>query len=1744
MPGNEVDGRVHNFFEQGNLSQDQRHTQLVEGSWPVFNNNSCLGSERQVGGHLTSSYKGESDGDGEKGNQFSLGPYGLNSTQSSLRPELMKNSSHPRQVNLNGFMHTSQVAHTRQNEANLLGLAEPDRHNLTSRGLPILESQQRGGLSHTHPVSFGSSEPPMNFNFFGGQQQMSGQQPGMLQSMPQQPLAINDAQLMPQQLMLKQMQELQKQRQFQQLDAMQRNVASQIPTFANQVVGQHSLAINGNPMYDASNYPWPSQVMAGNVNWPQQGLSSPMQEYSNGLMITPEGQALRFMGLTQQPSHSLYGVPVSSSHNVNTFSFNQFDKPGAPQVSAPNNSFSGNSQYAPLPEQVRVQGGTTASRPGSEGISSLDYASSQGLAKMASFGSFNQMQQKRVPISESGKQDSADGSELLREKSVTVAAAKQAAVALDPTEEKILFGSDESIWEAFGGTSVMSTGGANRLDGSDLSNAPPLLHSGTWSALMQSAVAETSSTDVAMQEEWSGLDCQNIKSQPGNQRSSVCQDNVQGQPVWVDRSQQVGLDSQDASNNVNSNYINSSGVQQPFPNCPSQSLPIESQISQERSKLMDGNQLLQRTGKNWPFENAHPSRDFPKTDSGFWSNQQGKFLHENNDQSSGKPSALNFIESGPANGSMTSANQHELHVKDHNRHVSMDTSHSAAMRSESISNYTVNMGYARDDAVAPNFRNLVNHESKPKFHDNRHLDFWNSVNSSVQFGIKGSGKDQHNLSEGPPVLESSVSALDGGAAEMHETDNGDAGEKSNDGHRLGLQHQGPAGALRETVWSDAGNRRSLHGGNERPPEQAVKPVPVTRKFQYHPMGDLDMDVDSCSYPSKQSLQSQPIPQHLSSGVRAHETQGLVFFHGGTKISDGVSSSGIHSGQDPSTSTSFVKSGEISSWHQNLPPSQNMLELLHKVDQSEEQTSVLHLGSVDGNGLSETASAVKFNQNQSSTSHGFNLQLAPPSQTIAPSNANITSQSSSRTVGSPSSGSAALEKVDKGHGWLTSVSSTQYSRSSHPPPQMASLNDKYGVSGSMDADCSSQNMKGNLSAPLASGSYLRNPLRHHHMVDAGGKTVSDQTSVPFDKHAYLDHPISGSQDQVTARQSVSNSLNSLASGRGMNRFGLRTSMHQMPMSSPGPIHGMFRNGNLSPSGATMWSQHHLLGVQPCDAAEMLKSQFQSNDVPGAISFSQQQADEQDHLRRADAVRSQGIAGGEEPMITEAQPTGRTACASQEEAVVKHRTGASPSNSAASQKDFEHQSIKPSRAAEQSYSLLKETQAMKCMVADPSHHESKRLKGSENISDTQAMSGNADSLGGQNNVVGDPSMRQISTSGGDAKILNLSPQPGNGIASFQLAHGSFTSRETLPFGPNDPQKLAAGNVASGVEHSGISSQTSPSWFQQYGAFKNGQSLSMHSIPRLPMANNADQQLIGGKYPHNLDGRDSMQLAYATTDPGQIPKACQTTNTNVRSELVSSLDALVPYVSNPALASITPKKRKTAASDLLSFSKEVGQGFMRLQNMSSAEVDWAKSSNCLVEKVEDEADANEDIVRINRPKRRLVLTTQLMQQVLRSPSPAVLSLIASSNYEIIVYSLARLTLGDACSLVCCSESDSPVHLDSGSLVCSKVKTSEQTHDQYFVKVIEDLISRAKELENELLRLDKRASILDFRLDLQDLERFSVINRFARFHGRSQVDGAEPSSSSSDPAAVILRPCPQRYVSAHPMPRNIPDRVQCLSL
>ena len=67
----------------------------------------------------------------------------------------------------------------------------------------------------------------------------------------------------------------------------------------------------------------------------------------------------------------------------------------------------------------------------------------------------------------------------------------------------------------------------------------------------------------------------------------------------------------------------------------------------------------------------------------------------------------------------------------------------------------------------------------------------------------------------------------------------------------------------------------------------------------------------------------------------------------------------------------------------------MLELLHKVDQS------LEHGNFDG-------SVEPLQQKQSSASHGFSLQLAPPSQWLPIQNHALASMSSAQAVGSLSS----------------------------------------------------------------------------------------------------------------------------------------------------------------------------------------------------------------------------------------------------------------------------------------------------------------------------------------------------------------------------------------------------------------------------------------------------------------------------------------------------------------------------------------------------------------------------------------------------------------------------------------------------------------------------------------------------------------------------------------------------------------------
>lgn len=83
-----------------------------------------------------------------------------------------------------------------------------------------------------------------------------------------------------------------------------------------------------------------------------------------------------------------------------------------------------------------------------------------------------------------------------------------------------------------------------------------------------------------------------------------------------------------------------------------------------------------------------------------------------------------------------------------------------------------------------------------------------------------------------------------------------------------------------------------------------------------------------------------------------------------------------------------------------------------------------------------------------------------------------------------------------------------------------------------------------------------------------------------------------------------------------------------------------------------------------------------------------------------------------------------------------------------------------------------------------------------------------------------------------------------------------------------------------------------------------------------------------------------------------------------------------------------------------------------------------------MEYEAEMVDDGLPVLKSKRRLILTTQLMQLLLGPPPASILSAEAISHYDSAAYFVARSTVGDACSAVSCAGSDTPVPSNDGNL------------------------------------------------------------------------------------------------------------------
>ncbi|KAK2974594.1 hypothetical protein RJ640_003269 [Escallonia rubra] len=1789
MPGNEVGDRVHNFFAQDNSPQGQHHPQAVDGSWPVLNNTLWVGSQRQSG--VPNSYPKNYNlqpSDLERGHSsHSLHvPHGLNMTPSPRRSEFSKSQPQSQQPSLNGYMYAQQMFQPRQDEANFLGVdTESDRHNLNSRGFPAYELQQGSGPEHlTHTsVRSETSETPVSLDLFGGQHQMSTPHQGMVQqSLPQQQSRINDMQQLQQQVMLRKLQELQRQKELR-----QQNSANQISSFARQASNHSPALINGTPISDV---PWTTQFTAGGPNWMQRA-SPAIQGSSTGLVYSPEhGQPPRSLPLAaQQVDQSLYGVPISSSRgSLNQYSSSAIDKPSAQQTSAYGHSFPGN-QYAAFSDQVAMQDGISIGRQGSEGGILFGH-SDRGLGGGMTVEHLQQLSslQGSATVQEfQRRQEPAGPSEAFQGKTAIQDASAQNTVALDPTEEKILFGSDDNIWDAFG--SNVTGGTSNLLEGTGIPNGFPSVQSGSWSALMQSAVAETSSSDVGLQEEWTGLSYHN----PGNQQRSTYDDSGKNRSALADDNLQLtsapSLGSLPPSDGVNmSNYQNVPGFQHLAHKLPNEHGERLQTHSSQRPIFQSsgGNQWLTRGPPQKPLAGGSQihgdASHSPNAElnaqriSGHWSPQQS--------QPYNKPNIWNVSDSVlPSGNAVMNRHRNEKSLQDsssngQNRVMREDLCHGDGIWK---ANSTAEMEPVKSSVQSPQMNgqgfslnstaaSIIGEEASELLSNNNQLNYWKHVDSLVNSkGSYVSRKLDHHMNNGPQILES-LNGYGKEGSKVHGMENINTKDDTYDNYNSNL---------------DASDSRTMSDGKLKSSNKIGPKTSGPRKFQYHPMGNVDEDVGH-SYGARQPTPSQAMPQQSSRGVRNHD-QGyfgkqklfrqrqLQDLQGDVKGVDEAPSRGIIPGSASNVSASLGRSMGFYAPDKDSQPSQNMLELLHKVDQSREHGTMMHFSPSECNPSSEMpeaehsdGSAGLFQRSHSSASQGFGLQLAPPLQRLPVSN--HASHSSTQIVNSFGSNQVTSEIKDEGRTQFPN--SSQSLPASHEMFQGEPKNNRYVVPGQTGTEASAYKMPENLNSGFPNArSQPQNQLRGNSGVPV---STNQSFSRSLARHSSLSkeaddssRPLTGQSAEASLRDAAGSISyeNTTSSGEptGTIQFHERVQSFSpgeaVSDSQPFITSGISQPGSFSKMLPNMWTnvpaQQHFPGSQAHKVSSKNYQSHQSNILESGSSTPEnvENQDAKGSILSELVANSVNLKGScDEQMMNEVpcQPGSsgninlvrKMNESARREPIVNHLVDPSPAMSALSQRDIEAfgRSLKPNSLFHQSYSLLNQVQAMKNAETDPMNSGLKLLKASDNVLDGQQVAPKT----GQSNEciskVGDALARRTAVPSGDARMLSFTAPADNLQRNASSQPGNLPSQDVLAVGQNESQTYShSSNTASvRAEHTQISPQMAPSWFNQYGTFKNGQILPMYGARQAAIVKSLEQPFNLGKSSSSLHTLNSTEQVNAAADTSQVGDRRKGSSlASIAIDHISSSQSLPPDVGGQNSVVLRPKKRKIATSVLHPWHKEVSL-FRSPQTISMSEVDWAKSANRLSEKFEEDAGMNEDGLPMHRPRRRLTLTTQLMQQLLSPPSATILSSDASSNHECVAYFAARLALGDACSLVC-----SNVPCSGANFLSDTCQTSERTGDQHLSEVMEDFMARARKLENDLLRLDKRASVLDLRVECQDLEKFSVINRFAKFHGRGQADGAE-TSSSSDAAASAQKPSPQRYVTASPFPRNLPDRVQCLSL
>ncbi|EMS68616.1 hypothetical protein TRIUR3_10733 [Triticum urartu] len=378
---------------------------------------------------------------------------------------------------------------------------------------------------------------------------------------------------------------------------------------------------------------------------------------------------------------------------------------------------------------------------------------------------------------------------------------------------------------------------------------------------------------------------------------------------------------------------------------------------------------------------------------------------------------------------------------------------------------------------------------------------------------------------------------------------------------------------------------------------------------------------------------------------------------------------------------------------------------------------------------------------------------------------------------------------------------------------------------------------------------------------------------------------------------------------------------------------------------------------------------------------------------------------------------------------------------------HGNPTPSNLQQTNFALLHQMQAMGHVDVDPGNKTGKMLKPNEISSDASQVDwksaqrfahGATNSLRSSIDNIGSTSVQGSFPS--DMKMLSFAPR--NNEERSTSIPSQIPSREVLSHGMvmrNDHQSQvqslgtnASSNLIERSERPGINPQMAPSWFEHYGNQRNGQNHSVFNAQKTP------------------------------TPPYNVPKASWCMENNSLEDRADAGQAARPLVPNMKTALVTrPKKRKFTERALVSWHK-ITAGTQKLRKTSTNEMDWAWAANRLIKKSEDDPESLEDAPVNFLPRKRLIMTTKLIQEVFPAIPARVLRAQAVSAYESATYNIAMFTLGDTCII----SSDNSRALADNENNPSEQRTSAKQMEDKLSKVVEVFVGRIKKMENDYLR------------------------------------------------------------------------------